>query len=581
MALADIKVGIRLGGGFGLVLAMTILVTVIGVSRMATVQDELDEITQNNMVKMSQLYAMLGDLNSVAISVRNIALTSDASSIAAEAARIDKARHDYAEHAGKLQSMLNTASEQQQYARLDAARTATRQQFDEVIQLIKGNDKTQATAILLTQLQPIIEQRLAGLSEMIASQEAISAAKVGEAHALFQDTRTLAIAATLLLLALGVLIAWTNIRSITRPLLQALEFANTVARGDLSQRVEVKSRDEFGQLLRALQHMSSSLAGIVGEVRSSTDTFATATQEIASGNHDLSSRTEQQASSLEETASSMEELTSTVKQNAENARQANQLAAAASDIAVRGGQAVDEVVQTMAAISASSGKMADIIGAIEGIAFQTNILALNAAVEAARAGEQGRGFAVVAAEVRNLAQRSAAAAREIKELIDASVGKIYTGSRQANQAGATMHEVVEAVKRVTDIMHEISAASGEQSAGIEEVNQAMVQMDDMTQQNAALVEQAAAAAESMQAQAVALMGAVSVFRLQAKREDGHAGGAEIAALRQAAAPVPAVQQTGAAVPVHAVPALADRSRNAAAKSKVARVGRNSAGKVRA
>ena len=270
--------------------------------------------------------------------------------------------------------------------------------------------------------------------------------------------------------------------------------------------------------MQVLKDMNASLAGIVTDVRENTDSITTASHEIAAGNADLSQRTEEQASSLEETASSMEELNSTVRQNAENAKQANQLAANASDIAVKGGLAVNEVVHTMASISASSRKIVDIIGVIEGIAFQTNILALNAAVEAARAGEQGRGFAVVAAEVRNLAQRSAGAAKEIKTLIDNSVEKVDIGAKQVNQAGATMNEIVQAVKRVTDIMAEISTASHEQSSGIEQVNQAIIQMDQVTQQNAALVEQAAAAAESMQEQANSLMEAVSVFKLDGVRQ---------------------------------------------------------------
>jgi len=293
--------------------------------------------------------------------------------------------------------------------------------------------------------------------------------------------------------------------------------ANAVAKGDLTQRIEVRSQDEIGKLMQALKDMNESLSGIVGEVRNTTESITVASQEIAQGNADLSQRTEEQASSLEETASSMEELTSTVRQNAENAKQANQLATNASDVAVKGGKVVGDVVETMASISSSSKKIVDIISVIEGIAFQTNILALNAAVEAARAGEQGRGFAVVAGEVRNLAQRSAAAAKEIKGLIDDSVEKVDSGSRQVDQAGATMNEIVQAVKRVTDIMSEISAASQEQGAGIEQVNQAVVQMDEVTQQNAALVEEAAAAAEAMQGQAEVLMHAVSVFKLEGGR----------------------------------------------------------------
>jgi methyl-accepting chemotaxis protein len=293
----------------------------------------------------------------------------------------------------------------------------------------------------------------------------------------------------------------------------AVDVLRKVSEGDLTAEVETKARDQ-SSLLFAMKRMSESLTNIVKGVRDTTESMTVASKEIAQGNSDLSQRTEQQASSLEETASSMEELTSTVKQNAENAKQANQLAANASDIAAKGGQVVDDVVQTMASINASSKKIGDIVSVIEGIAFQTNILALNAAVEAARAGEQGRGFAVVASEVRNLAQRSAAAAKEIKNLIDDSVHKVDAGSRQVDQAGATMHEVVTAVKRVTDIMAEIAAASHQQSAGIEEVNQAITQMDDVTQQNAALVEQAAAAAEAMQGQSEALMQAVDVFKLR-------------------------------------------------------------------
>jgi methyl-accepting chemotaxis protein len=309
------------------------------------------------------------------------------------------------------------------------------------------------------------------------------------------------------------MIGWL-ISFVTRPLQDAVEAADAVAQGDLTRRVEVTSGDEIGRLMQALKHMNESLAGIVSDVRSNTDSISIAAQEIAAGNRDLSERTEGQAASLEETASSMGELTTTVHQNAENAKQANQLAAQASDIAVKGGRVVGDVVNTMASISASSKKIVDIISVIDGIAFQTNILALNAAVEAARAGEQGRGFAVVAGEVRSLAQRSAAAAKEIKELIGDSVGKVEAGAVQVEQAGTTMNEIVHAVKRVTDIMAEISMASSEQSAGIEQVNLAIAQMDDVTQQNAALVEEAAAAAESMQEQAAVLKSAVSVFKLE-------------------------------------------------------------------
>jgi methyl-accepting chemotaxis protein-1 (serine sensor receptor) len=314
-------------------------------------------------------------------------------------------------------------------------------------------------------------------------------------------------------LALGsVLVTWL-IRGITRPLSQAIGIAKTVAAGDLRCTVDVTRRDEIGELLAALKQMSGNLAAIVGQVRAGTDTIATASAEIATGNMDLSSRTEQQASSLEETAASMVELTSTVRQNNESAGQARQLAHTASQVAERGGATVSEVVATMGAINESSRKIVDIIGVIDGIAFQTNILALNAAVEAARAGEQGRGFAVVASEVRNLAQRSAAAAREIKELIGTSVERVEAGSKLVGQAGVTMSEVVASVERVNGIIGEIALASGEQRDGIEQISIAISQMDSVTQQHAARGHHAAAAADSLQQQAQSLTEAVSIFKL--------------------------------------------------------------------
>jgi methyl-accepting chemotaxis protein len=318
----------------------------------------------------------------------------------------------------------------------------------------------------------------------------------------------------------AVLIGWFITRSITVPVNRAVVLAQTVAAGDLSCHIDVQSKDEIGALLRALNEMTLSLNNIVGQVRSSTDEIATATAEVATGNMDLSSRTEQQASALEETASSMEELTSTVKQNSDNARQANQLAVSAVDVARQGGVVVSEVVTTMGYINTSAGKISDIIGVIDGIAFQTNILALNAAVEAARAGEQGRGFAVVASEVRNLAQRSAGAAKEIKTLINDSVEQVQAGNQLVAKAGTTMTEVVASIQRVTDIMTEITAASREQELGIEQINQAVSEMDSVTQQNAALVEEAAAATAALEGQASHLAQVVSVFTLDQRQGQG-------------------------------------------------------------
>ena len=336
-----------------------------------------------------------------------------------------------------------------------------------------------------------------------------------EAVADSETVRWLTLASVAFAVGVGVFSAWVLGRSITNPLSKAVRMTRRVADGDLTLKLEERHRDETGLLMQAIKDMNDSLAKVVGHVRLGTDTIATAAGQIAAGNQDLSARTEEQASALQETAAAMEQLTGTVKQNAENARQANRFTHSACDVAVKGGAMVEQVVETMDSINASSRKIVDIISVIDGIAFQTNILALNAAVEAARAGEQGRGFAVVAAEVRSLAQRSASAAKEIKALIDASVSRVQAGTQLVGQTGATMQEIVDSIKRVTNIMEEIAAASQEQTLGIEQVNQAIAQMDLVTQQNAGLVEQAAAAAIALQEQAGGLVEAVRVFRLDA------------------------------------------------------------------
>ncbi|GFO64888.1 methyl-accepting chemotaxis protein [Geomonas paludis] len=343
------------------------------------------------------------------------------------------------------------------------------------------------------------------------------------------------IGGTVLLAVVIFLFAWFTARRIKEPLDQAIAASKRIASGDLTAEIAVESKDETGELLASLKEMNEGLAHIVGDVRTGAESIATATEEIAAGNADLSQRTEEQASALEETASSMEELTSTVKQNADNAQAANQLAINASGVAVKGGEVITRVVRTMESITDSSKKISDIIGVIDGIAFQTNILALNAAVEAARAGEQGRGFAVVAAEVRSLAQRSAAAAKEIKALIEDSVSKVQDGSRLVEEAGRTTQDIVTSIKRVTDIMAEISAASLEQSSGIEQVNTAITQMDDVTQQNAALVEEAAAAAESLEDQAQQLVAVVARFTLEQGNKSAPPAAAEKRKLTHAAA----------------------------------------------
>ena len=388
-----------------------------------------------------------------------------------------------------------------------------------VIDLAKASETDPAKSLVAKKMLWFNEsfQAFRDMSVAYAAWKAHTDAKAkqatADAEASWQRMRIALLICTLVALTLGAVIAVALTRSIVKPIQDGLSLANQVAEGNLHAVRLTSSADELGKLLHALEVMRSNLAHTVSDIRSGAESISSAAGQIAAGNTDLSARTEQQAASLEETAASMEELSSTVKQNADNARQANQLAASASEVAVRGGEVVGEVVQTMSSISASSTKIADIVSVIDGIAFQTNILALNAAVEAARAGEQGKGFAVVAGEVRTLAQRSAAAAKEIKGLIEDSVSKVGVGAGQVERAGTTMQEIVSAVKRVTDIMGEISAASDEQARGIDQVNQAVSQMDEVTQQNAALVEEAAAAAGSMQDQSHELMRSVSRFKI--------------------------------------------------------------------
>ena len=392
-------------------------------------------------------------------------------------------------------------------------------------------------------------------AEFLQGEDALLATRYAAKEEFLALNRSVMIGGALIATAIAVIMGVWVTRAVTTQVAQAVRVAEDVAAGDLSKDFRATSNDEIGQLIGTLAKMRQSLVETVSAVRQTAEGVATASSQIAQGNQDLSSRTEEQASSLQQTAASMEELGSTVKQNADNARQANQLANGASEVAVRGGEVVAQVVDTMKGIQASSQKIADIIGTIDGIAFQTNILALNAAVEAARAGEQGRGFAVVAGEVRSLAQRSAEAAKEIKGLITDSVERVESGSALADQAGATMQEVVGAVRRVTDIMGEISAASAEQSQGVGQVGEAVSQMDQVTQQNAALVEESAAAADSLKQQAQALVQAVAVFRL------GAAGGSAdaVANTKRATAPTPVPRSVVAKVASPAQPTPARKA----------------------
>jgi methyl-accepting chemotaxis protein len=420
-----------------------------------------------------------------------------------------------------------------------------------------GQSMQQVSELIESKMKPLLVAYDATVANLSAHQKRLFNETKDRVDQTVAASRTILIAVGSTALVVGALLAYFLSRSITNPLREAVEVARTVAAGDLSRKVEVHSRDETGQLMEALKSMTDNLNRIVARVRAGTDTIATGSAEIAAGNQDLSARTEQQAGALEETASSMEELTSTVKQNAENAHQGNELAASASEIAIKGGSVVSQVVATMGEINDSAHKIEDIISVIEGIAFQTNILALNAAVEAARAGEQGRGFAVVASEVRSLAQRSAAAAKEIKTLIDDSVGKVEVGSRLVNEAGATIQEVVGSVQRVSGIMSHIASASKEQSDGIEQVNQAIGQMDQVTQQNAALVEEAAAAAASMREQAASLAEAVSFFKIDGLAVQAVAAPATARAVAVPARPRLELARQQQGTPARRVPATAD------------------------
>ena len=496
--------------------AVAIVVGVVGLVNQGATNAALGTVYNDRLVPLSQLSHILSLMqqNQNALSSAALAAEPDNGPVIAEVeARIQEISTLW----DRYKATYLTPEEKVLAQTFIESRLAfVRDGLKPTMAALRANDADEVRKLVKGPLASRYLPAQKNMQALVQLQLDVARAQYSAALARYERTRNLAIALIVIGALAGAGVATWLIRGIGASLAEASRVARSVAAGDLTQTVHIERNDEIGELLGALRAMNASLADIVGEVRGGTDTIATASRQIAAGNQDLSARTEQQASSLEETAASMEELTSAVKHNADNARQANALAEAARGVAERGGAVIDDVVGTMGDISDASRRIAEIIGVIDGIAFQTNILALNAAVEAARAGEQGRGFAVVASEVRNLAQRSAGAAKEIKGLIESSVERVETGGRLVGQAGATMREIVDSVRRVTDIMGEITSASAEQTAGIGQINVAVAQMDQVTQQNAALVEEAAAAAGTMHEQAQRLAASVGVFRVAAR-----------------------------------------------------------------
>ncbi|OHV96281.1 membrane protein [Janthinobacterium lividum] len=515
--LRNVSIGVRLGLGFAVILLFSLVITGISVWRLHDVATATRTMMEQPLAKERYISDWYSKIDSGIRRTTAIVRSADTSLGPYFAEEAKQSSVVSGELQKKIEALISGPQETELFRQVSEMRKVYLDAREQVSKLKAAGQTEEAEKAFQAVFVPGSTKYQKVIMNMLEHQRASIDATAREIDAVAKTSRNLLLALAALALGFGVVCAWVLTMGIVRPLRTAVDIARKVADGDLTAQIDASAKDETGQLLQALKDMNTSLLNIVGEVRSGTDSIATSSTQIAAGNQDLSSRTEEQAGSLEETASSMEELTSTVKQNADNARQANQLAASAAQVAVKGGEVVAQVVGTMESINASSNKIVDIISVIDGIAFQTNILALNAAVEAARAGEQGRGFAVVASEVRNLAQRSASAAKEIKTLIGASVEQVNAGSMLVAQAGSTMNDIVDSVQRVSDIITEITAASSEQSVGIDEINRAIGQMDAVTQQNAALVEESAAAAESMQHQAHNLAQVVSVFKLNGQQ----------------------------------------------------------------
>jgi methyl-accepting chemotaxis protein len=513
MILRKMRIGTRLAMGFGAILAIMLVVSVGGTALGKKSRDELAAVVASAGAKeglAAEMKALALEQSAV---MRNIGLHSDIKAMQGDEDRARQLGKAYDEAREKMSRLVSLAAEREILENLNKLDKDLDKPFAQALGLSTSFRNEEAAQILMKEIDPTIQKTLQELNRLIDIQKKSNRDATQSAMVTGDRLANSVYVVEAIVLVLAVMLAWATTRSITGPIKEAVEVTRRVAAGDLTSRIDITGRDEAAELLAALREMNDGLGRMVTQIRGGAEAIAVGAGQVAAGNQQLSSRTEEHASSLEETASTLEEFTTTVRQNAEHAKQASQLAGSASSTAERGGEVVSKVVTTMQEVTTSSKKISDIIGVIDGISFQTNILALNAAVEAARAGEQGRGFAVVASEVRSLAQRSAASAKEIRGLIENSVGRVEAGARLVEQAGKTMDELVASVRKVAEIMTQIAAASHEQSSGVEQINRAITQMDTVVQMNASLVEEATAAATSMAHQATGLARAVAQFRL--------------------------------------------------------------------